>query len=42
MINRKSVDVKLLLSPVFLLKEVIEAFDGAGDRSQSKKMHSNF
>jgi len=42
MINRKIVDVKPLLSSVFPLKEVVDAFEFAGDRSQSMKVHLSF
>ncbi len=42
MINRKTVDVKPLLSSVYPLEDVLSAFEIAGDRNQSMKVQLTF
>lgn len=42
MINRQAVDVKPLLSSIYPLEEVTAAFEIAGDRKQSMKVHLSF
>jgi L-idonate 5-dehydrogenase len=42
LINARRVDVEPLLSGIFGVEDAVAAFDAAGDRSRSMKIHLNF